>query len=154
MFALPQHIEPYLSDVLAQLPREHHLQRLDRALLARLTHYLAEINAAHPFREGNGRAQRAFVGQLPLQTGHRIDWQHLDPTRNTEASRAAHRGDNAPLHALLSHLTFTPEHDEITRLRDAAFPQAPARCSPRGSTDPPRARTSPPRRPPTRGAGR
>jgi Fic/DOC family len=24
----------------------------------RLTHYYAEINAAHPFREGNGRAQR------------------------------------------------------------------------------------------------
>jgi len=30
------------------------------SFLDRLTHYFAEVNAIHPFREGNGRAQRAF----------------------------------------------------------------------------------------------
>ena len=62
MFALPDRIEPYLSGVLDALPREHHLRGLPADRLAdRLAYYLGEINAAHPFREGNGRAQRAFI---------------------------------------------------------------------------------------------
>jgi cell filamentation protein len=64
LFALPEHIASYLGGVLAQLPGEQHLRGLDReAFIDRLTHYLAEINATHPFREGNGRTQRAFVQQ-------------------------------------------------------------------------------------------
>ncbi len=108
LFALPEHIEPYLSGVLAQLPAESYLQGLKREpMLDRLTHYLAEINAVHPFREGNGRAQRAFVRQLADQVGYRLDWRGLDAQRNIEASRAAHRGDQRPLRALLDEL-LTP----------------------------------------------
>jgi fido (protein-threonine AMPylation protein) len=44
-----------------------------------LTYYLAEINATHPFREGNGRTQRAFLQQLAEDAGYRIDWRTLDP---------------------------------------------------------------------------
>jgi hypothetical protein len=56
MFALPARIATYLSDVLARLPREGDLRGLPADRLAdRLTYYLAEINAVHPFREGNGR---------------------------------------------------------------------------------------------------
>ena len=39
MFALPQHAESYLGDVLAELPRENHLRGLDRdRTIDRLTH--------------------------------------------------------------------------------------------------------------------
>jgi cell filamentation protein len=61
LFALPQHIEPYLNEVLKHLPSENHLQGLppDRTI-DRLTHYLAELNSVHPFRDGNetGRFSR------------------------------------------------------------------------------------------------
>jgi fido (protein-threonine AMPylation protein) len=35
----------------------------------RLTYFLGEVNAIHPFREGNGRAQRAFFEQLAGEAG-------------------------------------------------------------------------------------
>ena len=105
LFALPQHIEPFLADVLAKLAAEQHLRGLDLdRLVDRLTHYLAEINAAHPFREGNGRTQRAFIGQLANQAGHRIAWERADPTDNIDASVAAMRGDNATLRTMLGEL--------------------------------------------------
>ena len=103
--ALPQHIAPYLTDVLARLSAEDYLRGLDRHRLAeRLAFYLAEINSVHPFREGNGRTQRAFIGQLAQDVGHRIAWERLDPERNIEVSQAAHRGNTEPLRALLADL--------------------------------------------------
>ena len=63
----------------------------------RLTHYYAEINAVHPFREGNGRAQRAFLGQIAKAAGHPITWARLDAERNVDAARESHRGNNSLL---------------------------------------------------------
>ena len=105
MFALPQHIETYLGDVLRKLPGESYLRGLARdQLVERLTYYLAEINAAHPFREGNGRSQRAFVGQLAAEAGYRLAWEQLDPRRNVEASRLSLSGDNLALRHILDEL--------------------------------------------------
>lgn len=155
LFALPQHIEPYLTNVLSRLPAEQHLQGLATApLVDRLAYYLAEINSTHPFREGNGRTQRAFIGQLALQAGHRIAWQRLDPGQNIDASRAAHRGDNAPMRALLAELVDAPQSAEIARLRTAAFPQPASFRGGRRTPGNPQPRTPPPRRAPGRRPGR
>jgi cell filamentation protein len=149
LFALPEHIEPYLGGVLAQLAGEQHLRGLDRdPFIDRLTHYLAEINATHPFREGNGRTQRAFLQQLAQDASYRIDWRTLDPQENIDASRAAHRGDNQPLRAILAQLVTTPEQDEITRVLSAASPRPP-----RPTTTPTRSSSQQPR-PPTRRSSR
>ena len=40
-------------------------------------HYLGETNALHPFREGNGRAQRAFIGQVAREAGYEIEWSKI-----------------------------------------------------------------------------
>lgn len=114
LFALPEHIESYLAGVLAQLPAERHLRGFDcEPFVDRLTHYLAEINSTHPFREGNGRTQRAFISQLAHDAGYRIDWSKLDPRLNIDASRAAHRGDNQPLRAMFGGLITSREQDDI-----------------------------------------
>jgi cell filamentation protein, protein adenylyltransferase len=72
--------------------------------LDRLTFYLGEVNAVHPFREGNGRAQRAFFEQLARDAGFTLDWQHLDADRNIEASAAIMRGDAEPMRKMLDPL--------------------------------------------------
>ena len=64
-----------------------------------------EVNALHPFREGNGRAQRAFFGQLARDAGFTLAWQHLAPARNVEASAAIMRGDPEPMREMLDALT-------------------------------------------------
>ena len=105
LFALPEHLETYLNRVFEELAGENRLRGLGRkAFLARITHYHAELNAAHPFREGNGRAQRAFLAQLARDAGYRLAWQRLERDSNIEASRASLRGDNSPLLALLDGL--------------------------------------------------
>jgi cell filamentation protein len=105
LFALPEHIGPYLTTLLADLAREDRLQGLEREqFVERLTHYYAEINAVHPFREGNGRAQRAFLGEIAKAAGHPITWARLDAERNIHAARESHRGNNSPLREMLSAL--------------------------------------------------
>lgn len=109
MFCLPQYIELYAQDVFTQLAAEKHLAGLSReSFVDRLAHYFAEVNAIHPFREGNGRTQRAFFGQLADEAGWPIDWSDLDGDRNIEVSIAALRGDNQPLWTMLSELVVEP----------------------------------------------
>ncbi len=118
LFALPQHIEPYLTDV-GHLHFENYLRGLEGdRLVDRLTHYLAEINATHPFRDGNGRTQRAFIGQLASAAGYTIDWQRLDPARNIEVSRAAHRGATSRCAPCSPTSSVQPDsrHDARTQL--------------------------------------
>jgi cell filamentation protein, protein adenylyltransferase len=98
MFCLWPFIESYAAGVFNELSAETLLVGLTRnAFVARLAHYYGEINAIHPFREGNGRTQRAFFGQLARDAGWRIAWTELDRSENDTASSAALRGDTTPL---------------------------------------------------------
>jgi len=90
LFCLPEHIESYGTEILGKLAEEDRLRGLDRELfIDRLAHYLGDVDALHPFRDGNGRAQRAFFAQLAADADYRLDWQLADPQRNTGASVAA-----------------------------------------------------------------
>ncbi len=106
MFCLPQYIDSSAAVIFGELHDEDCLRGLRRdAFVGRLAHYLGEVNALHPFREGNGRAQRAFFGQLARDAGFTLAWQHLDPDRNVEASATIMRGDPEPMREMLDALT-------------------------------------------------
>ena len=47
---------------------------------------LAELNYVHPFREGNGRAQEAFIAELGRHYGHEIDFSVISKPRMIDAS--------------------------------------------------------------------
>ena len=94
MFCLPHHIEGYASSTFEDLARDKHLRGLPRdSFVDRLTHYFAEVNAIHPFLEGNGRCfwardcgarwrsllalrvhSEPSFGQLSREAGWPIDW--------------------------------------------------------------------------------
>jgi cell filamentation protein len=79
-----------------------HLRGRDRqGFLDGLSTLLAEVNALHPFREGNGRTQRAFLSHLARDAGYRLRWEHVDRDANIDGARAAADGDLAPMRALL-----------------------------------------------------
>jgi len=64
-FCLPQHLETVAVEVFGRLAATDHLRGRDRdRFVDGLTELLADLNALHPFREGNGRTQRAFCTQL------------------------------------------------------------------------------------------
>jgi cell filamentation protein, protein adenylyltransferase len=105
VFCLPQYIDSSAAVIFRELRDEDCLRGLRRdAFVGRLAHFLGEVNALHPFREGNGRAQRAFFGQLARDAGFTLAWQHLDPVRNVEASAAIMRGDPEPMREMLDAL--------------------------------------------------
>lgn len=63
---------PYIADSARRLFRELHSENLLRDLgearfIERPAYYYSEINVLHPFREGNGRTQRAFFTLLASQ---------------------------------------------------------------------------------------
>lgn len=68
---------------------------------SRLAEYLGEINAMHPFREGNGRAQRTFIGELAQEHGLKIQWHSISQAQMVQASISSFHGDAAPLDALI-----------------------------------------------------
>jgi len=77
-FCLPQYIESSAAEIFRALHAESLLRGLPRDVFTeRLTHYLGEVNALHPFREGNGRAQRAFFEQLASDAGFLLDCARL-----------------------------------------------------------------------------
>jgi cell filamentation protein len=105
LFCLPQYIESSASEIFRALHGEGLLRGLPRdEFTERLTYYLGEVNAVHPFREGNGRAQRALFEQLASDAGFTLDWQHLDADRNVAASAAIMSGDPAPMRKMLDEL--------------------------------------------------
>jgi fido (protein-threonine AMPylation protein) len=109
---LSQRIESSAAVIFRELRDEACLRGLDRGMfVGRLAYYLGEVNTLHPFREGNGRAQRTFFGQLARDAGFTLAWQHLDPVRNVEASAAIMRGDPEPMRKMLDALVRTaPDH--------------------------------------------
>jgi len=104
-FCLPQYIDSSAAVIFRDLRDEGFLRGLARdVFVGRLAYYLGEVNALHPFREGNGRAQRAFFEQLVRDAGFALAWQHLDTACNLEASAAIMRGDPEPMRKMLDAL--------------------------------------------------
>ena len=76
----------------------------DEDYVRRLAHYYSEVNILHPFREGNGRTQRAFFSLLAAKSGRRIAWDLMDASKNLAASIKAYNGDESDLVKLLTTL--------------------------------------------------
>lgn len=105
-FCLARNIDEFATSVFRELADENYLVGLDRPDLARRVAALyGQLNALHPFREGNGRTQRAFLTALGRLGGWRVRWSELDAVTNNEASaRSLERGDDAALAEMFDFL--------------------------------------------------
>ena len=84
------------------LAAEKYLVNLEPEVFAnRLAHYLSEINAIHPFREGNGRVQRLFISQLAEQAGYTLDYSALDQAELYPVMQESFLGNIQPLAGLI-----------------------------------------------------
>ena len=86
VFCKAEFIEPYSSGFFKRLKRENYLVNLTKEeFVIRLAFYIAEINALHPFREGNGRTQRIFANQLARQAGWNLNLSACTPKELCDA---------------------------------------------------------------------
>jgi cell filamentation protein, protein adenylyltransferase len=80
MFAYPEHIDREMQRLFQSLADERYFRNLDAATFAaKSAHFLAELNAVHPFREGNGRTQLTFLTLLAERAGHPLEIDRLRP---------------------------------------------------------------------------
>ena len=93
-----EYIEKEGNALMQSLEDEEWLQGLGKEeFIERLAHYYCEINVLHPFRIGNGIAQRIFFEQIALHAGYRLDWRGVDPENWSKANQTGAMGDLKPL---------------------------------------------------------
>ena len=101
-FCNVRHIQSYSNTVFSALTAEKYLVNLKPKVFAnRLAHYLSEINAIHPFREGNGRVQRLFISQLAEHAGYSLDYSALDQAGLYPVMQESFLGNVQPLADLI-----------------------------------------------------
>lgn len=101
-------IEPEADKLFRQLAQEDYLVGLPRDLfVARLAHYYSELNVIHPFRDGNGRAQRLLFEVISINAGFELRWEPIGQTEWAEANIAAYNSRLEPLIHLLER-ALTP----------------------------------------------
>ena len=104
-FCFPEHIEAQASKLFSDLKADNFLANLPAAeFAAKAAHFLAELNAIHAFREGNGRSQLSFFALLADQAGQPLDLEKLDPDAMLDAMIASFDGDEVELVRVINGL--------------------------------------------------
>ncbi len=67
----------------------------------RIAHYYGELNVIHPFRDGNGRAQRLFFELLAINAGYTFHWNRISADDWLQANIAAYYCKPLPLQQLM-----------------------------------------------------
>jgi cell filamentation protein len=75
--------------------------------------FLSDLNAIHPFREGNGRSQLAFLHLLALRAGHPLEIARIKPEPFLAAMIRSFGGDIKPLSEQLTELLVQPSDDSL-----------------------------------------
>ncbi|MFW8589034.1 Fic/DOC family protein [Rhizobium beringeri] len=108
-FCYPEHIPAQLHQAFQFLANANYFEGLAPAEFAtQAAHLLAEINAVHPFREGNGRTQLTFLAVLADHVGLPFDEDVLDRERVLDAMIESFAGSEAPLAALILDIVSGP----------------------------------------------
>ena len=72
-------IEPQAKLIFDRLKEQNYFKGLPHdAFVEEITDFYCTTNYLHPFREGNGRTQRAFLTQLIRSAGHDLNWSEVD----------------------------------------------------------------------------
>ena len=104
-FARPEYIEDYAARLFESLKSESRLRDVPFSELpARVAFYFAELNALHPFREGNGRTQRLFLRQVLQPRRIAIAWDRVTSVENIAVSIAAFHGNEVPAQELFARI--------------------------------------------------
>ena len=104
-FAYADCIQPYADQIFSELKRRHYLVNLEKPdFISALAWLSSELNALHPFREGNGRTNRLYLNRLCLNAGYLLDFNLATREEILVADRTAFAGDLAPLTALYTKI--------------------------------------------------
>jgi cell filamentation protein len=118
-FTSPDLIESELAAVFQNLAQDGFLNGLSRKDFGyKMGILFAEINRIHPFREGNGRAQRQFVRQLSNSVGYKLHFEVVSRERLVQASILSANGDFDMMVRLMDEITDTERIQPLAKVID------------------------------------
>lgn len=104
-FCYPEHISNELIKLFDWLKSEQFFQSLSGVDFSKkAARLLAELNAIHPFREGNGRTQMSLLTILVDDAGLPFNIAALEPKRSMDAMIDSFKGNLIPLQELIADL--------------------------------------------------
>jgi cell filamentation protein len=97
-FCYPENIAAEIKRLFEWLRTNHFLRGLSsREFSVEAAHFLAELNAIHSLRDGNGRTQNIFLFLIAAKAGYALDFTRLDIEGLGEAVIRSFGGDEVPL---------------------------------------------------------
>ena len=101
MFCKVELIQEQADLLFGKLKKESYLEGLEEeTFVKRLAYYFSEINALHPFREGNGRSQREFIRSLADHCGYVLLFDKVSSEEMLSASEASFLCDYSKMEEL------------------------------------------------------
>ena len=101
VFCFAPMIESYASGIFGKMRRENFSQMNKAECAEKLAYYLSEVNALHPFREGNGRSTRLFFEALAGKHGWQLSLFKMPHEALIKAIIESMNGSLLPLIQLL-----------------------------------------------------
>ncbi len=94
-FCYPEYIAREAERLFGELAARGHLTGAENegAFAGGAAWFLGELNAIHPFREGNGRIQLVFLTMLARNAGYELDEDRLRPKPFLDAMIASFSGN-------------------------------------------------------------
>jgi cell filamentation protein len=98
-FCYPETIDAEMKRIFTELRAEYHISETQSqsTFSARAAYFISEINAIHPFREGNGRTQLVFLTLLCANAGYDLNEDTLYETAFMQAMIESFSGSTKPL---------------------------------------------------------
>lgn len=104
-FCYAENIEPMQVEIFGRLKKENYLKGLDKTtFIEKLADFAGDLNALHPFREGNGRVNRIFLTQLADNAGYSLTYGNATDKEILQADISAFHGDMEPIKALFHRI--------------------------------------------------
>ena len=108
-FCQPEYMEKEANKIFARMAAANWFEGMGRAeLIVAVADAYSDINVVHPFREGNGRAQRILFEHLIMNAGFEISWWGIEKDEWISANIAAYNCMLAPMETVFKKCIGQP----------------------------------------------
>jgi cell filamentation protein len=102
-FCAGRFIERESQKLLGRVAKDNFLNGLSKEeLIPKLAEYYSELNVIHPFRDGNGRAQRILFEHIVVNTGHTISYELISKSDWIQANIDGYNCDYRALESIFN----------------------------------------------------
>lgn len=105
-FAYAQFLQPEAERIFSELKAKNYLKRLEKPeFVVEISRLSTDLNALHPFREGNGRTIRMYLMIIAYLAGYLLDYSQVSADDIIQADKLAFEGQEYQLETMYDKIT-------------------------------------------------